>query len=878
MDKESTHSLQVLTHSPTHSLTYSLTHLLTHYSDVTLGFIGELVLSGPCALAITKEMDAKSNILTPISTLNKILLRRQRLLEVGYFAIVFLQSRIRKFIAKRKVRKMLMLRFQKVEPKYKEMYYYDSKLGRRLQNLPRMIRSERPGSPTTIERRIRGEDKKKDDRLNRFNSLFKTSHNFFDVEEELVERSKHLYTLKDMLTSTMMALTDAKRAGKQEVFDAEGIPLIVGKFESVILGLTGPAPSMRELGLSYVLSHVESSFHDEQVVEKPEQKQETKKKGGTKGGKIEKVEKKSKEKVTAMEDKLNSDVMKELNLINERLKVLEQVRIDCLKCDTPDEVIDKLLLCDDMHPSILSAIHICEDEHLIWNEDINYVPDLNTTRVVVVKEGDCAPPAVPPKRTHTDATSVGHSQVLPMGIALKLIPENVAPQHNFRLFFYNTELVAITAISPWAFYQDVFEHRDFIAKQLKMFSTTTPIKDLIRTMTMRAKEAKFFVSEVPEEEEDAATRAKKHKVLYNSCRQAAVRKTGEKVGGCIPSYVPPADVIYGSDAYLPDLATVKLTDEDVLRLHHNYKFLAKNETWKKRLKIAQTNMMKSKKGILSEDDDVAPPPIKAIRSMTMPDIDDMCGAELYKLFSIEVPQCPAGPKAVKRSSVYEYVENVKKAVVTTITSAASRLALPVNSDNNYQIIIPNTVESYDLAVIEVAVDISSQIETEVTNTVDIKQQIGASSSGMEFGKLQATGGAPAAVGVKKKSNTKLVGPNTICCKLYQTVGVFPSNTDRPPHNLDLGLFEWSTFQTIQKNAVKNNTSDEYISTDATKLIPAKNQRDWSQPNPLNGIISQAFTLQSGRGNFEMRLLGEKPAKTYLEEELPPKVKKWINFY
>jgi hypothetical protein len=289
-------------------------------------------------------------------------------------------------------------------------------------------------------------------------------------------------------------------------------------------------------------------------------------------------------------------------------------------------------------------------------------------------------------------------------------------------------------------------------------------------------------------------------------------------------------------------------------------------------------MMKSKKGILSEDDDVAPPPIKAIRSMTMPDIDDMCGAELYKLFSIEVPQCPAGPKAVKRSSVYEYVENVKKAVVTTITSAASRLALPVNSDNNYQIIIPNTVESYDLAVIEVAVDISSQIETEVTNTVDIKQQIGASSSGMEFGKLQATGGAPAAVGVKKKSNTKLVGPNTICCKLYQTVGVFPSNTDRPPHNLDLGLFEWSTFQTIQKNAVKNNTSDEYISTDATKLIPAKNQRDWSQPNPLNGIISQAFTLQSGRGNFEMRLLGEKPPKTYLEEELPPKVKKWINFY
>jgi hypothetical protein len=214
-----------------------------------------------------------------------------------------------------------------------------------------------------------------------------------------------------------------------------------------------------------------------------------------------------------------------------------------------------------------------------------------------------------------------------MGIALKLIPENVAPQHNFRLFFYNAELVAITAISPWAFYQDVFEHRDFIAKQLKMFSTTTPIKDLIRTMTMRAKEAKFFVSEVPEEEEDAATRAKKHKVLYNSCRQAAVRKTGEKVGGCIPSYVPPADVIYGSDAYLPDLATVKLTDEDVLRLHHNYKFLAKNETWKKRLKIAHTNMMKSKKGILSEDDDVAPPPIKAIRSMTMPDIDDMCGAE-----------------------------------------------------------------------------------------------------------------------------------------------------------------------------------------------------------------------------------------------------------
>ncbi len=850
----------------------------THYSDVMLGFIGELILSGSCALAIAKEMDAKVNVLTPINILNKLLLRRQRLLEVGYFAIVFLQSRIRKFIAKRKVRKMLMLRFQKVEPKNKEMYYYDSKLGRRLQMLPRMIRNERPGSPTTIERRIRGEDKKKDDRLNRFNSLFKSSVDFFAIEEELIERSKNLYILKDMLTSTMLALTEAKRAGRQDMFDADGNPIVVGKYESVVLCLTGPAPSMRELGLSYVLSHIESSFHDEQVEEKPEKKQENKKKGG----KAESADKKSKEKAASIEEKLNADVLKELNIINERLKTLEQVRIDCLKCDTPDEVIDKLLLCDDMHPSILSAIHISEDEHLIWNGDMNYTTDLNTTKVLVVKDGDHAPPVFASSAKHTDATSVGHSEVLPMGIALKMIPENIAPQHIFRLFFYNTELVGITAGSPWAFYQDIYEHRDFISKQLKMFSTTTPIKELIRTMTMRAKEAKFLEikEETTDEEEDTATRAKRNKMLYNSCRQVALRKTGDRIGGCIPSYVPPANVIFGNDKYLPDLATIKLTDEDVLRLHHNYKFLGKNETWKKRLKIAQTNMMKSKKtnSKVDDDDDVAPPPVKSIRNMTMPDIHDMCGTELYQLFAIDVPQYPAGPKAVKRSNVFEYVENVRRAVVATNTSSASRLSLPVNCDNNHQIIIPNTVESYDLAVIEVSVDISSQVEVAETNVVDVKQQVGASSSGMEFGKLQATGGATANVGPKKKSNTKLVGPNTICCKLHQTVGVFPTNTDRPPHNLDLGLFEWSTFQTIRQNAVKNNTVDEYVSTDATKLFPAKNQRDWSNPNPSNGIITQLFTLQSGRGNFEMRLLGEKPAKNYLDEVLPPKVKKWIKFY
>ena len=848
----------------------------THYSDVMLGFIGELILSKSCALAIVKEMDAKVNVLAPISILNKILLRRQRLLEIGYFAIVFLQSRIRKLIAKRRVRKMLMLRFQKVEPKNKEMYYYDSKLGRRLQMLPRMIRNERPGSPTTIERRIRGEDKKKDDRLNRFNSSFKTSVDFFAVEEELVERSKNLYVLKDILTSTMLALTDASRAGKQDIFDADGNPIASGKYEPVVLCLTGPAPSMRELGLSYVLSHVESSFHDEQVEEKPEKKQDSKKKGG----KPENADKKNKEKASSIEEKLNSDVLRELTMINERLKILEQVRIDCLKCDTPDEVIDKLLLCDDMHPSILSAVHISEDEHLIWNGDMDYTTDLNTTKVVVVKDGDHAPPVATPSAAYADATSAGHAEVLPMGIALKIIPEKIAPQHIFRLFFYNAELVGITALSPWAFYQDIHEHRDFIAKQLKMFSTTTPIKDLVRTMTMRAKEAKFLEikEETADEEEDAATRAKKNKVLYNSCRQVALRKTGDRIGGCIPSYVPPASVIFGDDKYLPDLAAVKLTDEDVLRLHHNYNFLGKNETWKKRLKIAQTNMMKSKKLNSAVDDDVAPSPVKSIRSMTMPDIHEICGTALYQLFSIDVPQNPAGPKAVKRSSIYEYVENVRRSVVATISSSASRLSLPVNCENNYQIIIPNAVESYDLAVIEVSVDISSQLEVAEPNVPDIKQQVGASSSGMEFGKLQATGGATTGVGAKKKSNTKLVGPNTICCKLYQTVGVFPTNIDRPPHNLDLGLFEWSTFQTIRQNAVKNNTVDEYVSTDATKLFPVKNQRDWSNPNPSSGITTQVFTLQSGRGNFEMRLLGEIPQKNYLEEVLPPKVKKWIKFY
>lgn len=91
----------------------------------------------------------------------RLLQRKKRVKEVGNFAALFLQSRIRKVITKRKLRKLLLQRFEYVPPtRKKDAFFVDTKKNRKWQSLPAIMHDEAPGTPRTISRRMNMEQRK----------------------------------------------------------------------------------------------------------------------------------------------------------------------------------------------------------------------------------------------------------------------------------------------------------------------------------------------------------------------------------------------------------------------------------------------------------------------------------------------------------------------------------------------------------------------------------------------------------------------------------------------------------------------------------------------------------------------------------------------
>ena len=85
----------------------------------------------------------------------KILERRNRIQEVGHFAAIYLQSRIRKYLAKRLVRRLILQRFEYVPAtRRKEAFYVDNYWMRKWNRTPRYLQNEAPATPRTVGRRL----------------------------------------------------------------------------------------------------------------------------------------------------------------------------------------------------------------------------------------------------------------------------------------------------------------------------------------------------------------------------------------------------------------------------------------------------------------------------------------------------------------------------------------------------------------------------------------------------------------------------------------------------------------------------------------------------------------------------------------------------
>lgn len=123
---------------------------------------------------------------------------------------------------------------------------------------------------------------------------------------------------------------------------------------------------------------------------------------------------------------------------NNRLQRLEQLAWDCLLCCRPEDAIEKLL-CEEIQPSLASAVNFAEDEYEIWIGKRMFHKDRNEAEI---------------DQMEVEETSES-SQVLPMALQLRPLPEERGPHCIFKLFFMDQELLLISQASPWCYYVEV---------------------------------------------------------------------------------------------------------------------------------------------------------------------------------------------------------------------------------------------------------------------------------------------------------------------------------------------------------------------------------------------------------------------------------------
>jgi hypothetical protein len=178
--------------------------------DVTVDCIAEITMSGPIVAALTNEVEDKLEFSEFEKTLG-VLARRKRIIEVGHYAATFIQTRVRRYCAKRKTRKALLERFEYVAPQgKKEAYYIDRLQMKKRSSYPRLIAGERPASPSTIQRRLNGDEKRRSERMKRYElSLERLPCEYEDLwlqEEAFVSQSQQLVVLRDTAAVAMRNL------------------------------------------------------------------------------------------------------------------------------------------------------------------------------------------------------------------------------------------------------------------------------------------------------------------------------------------------------------------------------------------------------------------------------------------------------------------------------------------------------------------------------------------------------------------------------------------------------------------------------------------------------------------------------------------------
>lgn len=435
--------------------------------------------------------------------IQKTLSRRTRILEVGKYAATFIQSRIRKVCARKRIRLYATRRFEYHEGgQEKSDYILDRETGISVKEQPALIEDIFLKTPRTMNRRANAIERKREERLKNYRKYIQnfinpdTNHYYdlFQIEEDRMERMRNFTIARDIFAMSMATITRQVREHRADLagqnleeeseeesedddnnnddesksqlangsidngsiangslaslsLDASNI--FTAEYEPCYLTMAAPSPAARELGITFSLA-------TDTVLKKTP---------GYVGTGPE---------ITAQE-------------LNSLMIALETKAWKMLQIKKPDEILSRFLN-DNIHPPLQSCVAIADDDQNIWKGDskIKFEGKLKHDYKLISKKAKEAQSEKAKLEEQTkENRNKGH--VLPMAVQLRpILNPTLLPKDIYRLFFVDGELCGVTCYSPWAYYADSYRLRDLLLQAIKEFALSPDITAFIHSYSNRA--------------------------------------------------------------------------------------------------------------------------------------------------------------------------------------------------------------------------------------------------------------------------------------------------------------------------------------------------------------------------------------------------------
>jgi hypothetical protein len=509
---------------------------LSLYSDVLMIPVGEIILCSSILDSLSSFSSSSSSSPTEVApgssessistssflnemveNLTKNLTKRNRILEVGQYAATYLQCRIRGFCCRKRITSFLLRRFEFHEESARRgAYFLDKHNGNRFYSTPYLISHERPGSPRTIQRRITFQTKIRDKRMEKYQELcrdveYTKEHEggqWKAIETEILH-ARQLVLMRDLIFCLLKELSQKRRELGERPTQSNDSPS--NESFAYWFTMSNPAPPARQLFLSLALETDPLEKEDEVIAASLElqaaAEAEEESAAPTNHPRSSISGPASKRvlinpMVTVSSDAKSDETYQLPEIptfdLNERLKQLDLRMWEMMRCHTADEMVAKIIDCEEIQPTISSCQQISEDEHQIWKnvsleekdkeekgeeeskgekskleteEDIRERAVMGQYRKALsskaISRGDSKqsssfdvsdeeqkpparvsrPPAVNP--------ALVHGTYLPCQLQIHPFYPNRSPSGIIRLFFVDGVLSGISHSSPWVFYSEV---------------------------------------------------------------------------------------------------------------------------------------------------------------------------------------------------------------------------------------------------------------------------------------------------------------------------------------------------------------------------------------------------------------------------------------